>query len=289
MKTEFPAWVPATVADELALMEGAPDIYSQSDLACARRLVRDEAMRGFYTDAWFRRWTDPACWRVWFGYAWHAATFDYAETRDAKTAHIEAMRALRLHLNAAAQAMSDERECHEQSPLSSPLEFADPFRLVSAAARMSDRKGVAGRYESYVQPQVHRAAGRYDLRYLPDAADLLSALACFAEAWLSDIDQNWSHPAERAAMRSRQSMAIPQYVRWFDEQMSAYGWTLDDQLVSGLSPIAMPLFGKYHRIPDRLLAIQYAVSFDSRAGSMEGVVDRIRKVRLSPEDAGDEG
>jgi len=41
-------------------------------------------------------------------------------------------------------------------------------------------------------------------------------------------------------MSSRQAMAVPQYVRWFDEQMSVYGWTFSEQLAAGASSIDTP-------------------------------------------------
>lgn len=277
METDTPLWVPPPVLRQLRLMEGAPSIYTQSDLGAARRLVFDDAMRDFFTDTWFRKWKHASCWSIWFDYAWHAATYEYDAGRDARRKHIETMKALRLHLQAAAQAMDAAQDAREDSPLGGPLEFADPFRLVARAAQDSTRGRVALRYEE-VGAKVTKAVFPYDLRYFPNASDLLHTLSSLASTWLDGADANWSDPAEEAAMKSRQAMAVPQYVRWFDEQMSAYGWTLGEQLAFGACSIETPIFGKHYRIPDRLLAIQCAVAL-GLPYLMDGFNDRIRKAR----------
>lgn len=258
-------------------MERAPSIYSQSDLGAARRLVFDDAMRDFFTDTWFKKWKHASCWSIWFDYAWHASTYEYNAGRDARRKHIEAVKALRLHLEAAAQAMDVVFDTSADSPLGRPLEFADPFRLVARAAKDSTRGRVALRYEE-VGAKVTKAVSSFDLRYLPDASDLLHALSGLASSWLDGADAAWSDPAEEAALSSRQAMAVPRYVRWFDEQMSVYGWTFDEQLAAGVSSIETPVFGEYHRIPDRLLSIQCAVALDL-PHQMDGFADRIRKAR----------
>lgn len=258
-------------------MERAPSIYSQSDLGAARRLVFDDAMRDFFTDTWFKKWKHASCWSIWFDYAWHASTYEYSVGRDARRKHIEAMKALRLHLQAAAQAMDLAHDASEDSPLDGLLEFSDPFRLIGRAAQDSTRGRVALRYEE-VGAKVAKAVFPYDLRYFPNASDVLHTLAGLASSWLDGADANWSNPAEEAAMSSRQAMAVPQYVRWFDEQMSVHGWTFREQLASGMSSIATPVFGDHHRIPDRLLAIQCAVAL-GLPYPMDGLTDRIRKAR----------
>jgi hypothetical protein len=234
-------------------------------------------MRAFYTDSWFKEWKHTSCWSIWFDYAWHAATYEYGAGRDARRNHIEAVKSLRLHLQAAAQAMDVAFDASADSPLGHPFEFADPFRLVARAAQDSTRGRVALRYED-VGAKVRKAVSSYDLRYFPNASDLLHTLSGLASTWLDEADATWSDPAEAAAMSSRQAMAVPQYVRWFDEQMSVYGWTLGEQLASGMSSIETPVFGDHHRIPDRLLAIQCAVAL-SLPYSMDGFSDRVRKAR----------
>ncbi|KLU22232.1 hypothetical protein EOS_31535 [Caballeronia mineralivorans PML1(12)] len=277
MKTEFPEWVPATITNELVRIEGAPGIYTQSDLACARRLVFSEQMRGFYADSWFRCWRSPECWSIWFNYAWHAASYEYDAGREAKRKHIDAMNALRQHLQAAARAMDAVDAAREDSPLTAPLEFADVFRLVPIAAQESARRGVAYRYDSHIRQRIERATSGYDLRYVPNASDLLHALSSLTESWLDNTDSNWGDSVERAAMTSRQAMPVPQYVRWFDEQMAGYGWTLEEQLADDQFPLASPVFETNHKVPDRLMAIQYCVA--TGLPPMEGFVDRIRKAR----------
>jgi hypothetical protein len=84
LETETPWWVPIRVLDRLRQMERAPTLYTQSDFEAAGRLIRDPAMRAFYVDPWFSDWQNPDCWGVWFDFAWHAASYQFAEARSEK-------------------------------------------------------------------------------------------------------------------------------------------------------------------------------------------------------------
>lgn len=268
MTTEPLPGAPACLAAFLAEMENARAIYSDADLAAARRLVMHKAMRPFYTDAWTRQLRTDNQWRVWFDCSWHAATYPYANLRNERSEQIKAMERLGLALEGAVMAMEEVRDTSD-GPLGLPLEFCDPLRLLASAAESSQRNGVGGRYMAHVAPTMGRLS-MLDLRYFPDAVDLLARMSLSVTSWLRSASASgqYSYSHDQVAIRSRKASDVPEYVRWFDQRLADEGeWAL---------------LGC--RLPDRLLARQCAVALDMTAlindeHSLLAFVDRVRKAR----------
>lgn len=272
MTTESMPGVPACLPRRVAEMERAPTVYSSDDLAAARRLVSDPAMAMFYADPWFKSASDvnlpflmwgPDMWPIWFDRAWHAASYPLVDIRRQKGEQVQAMHKLVDALGSAADAMESLRGVRD-GPLSLPLEFRDPTRLLSAAASASGRRGVDGRYHAYVERDMQKLGGQFDLKYWPDGADILEALAMEAHAWLADHESKWIDAAERAAVSSRTQSAVPEYVRLFDETMTESEIQFD--------------------FPDRLLAIQCATALGltrliGDEASRSAFIDRVRHAR----------
>ncbi|SDE01845.1 hypothetical protein [Paraburkholderia lycopersici] len=275
LKTDHPLWVPRVVCAQLDKMECSPAACDESDLAAARRLANDPAMESFYRDPWVKHWT-PECWVTWYDFAWHAASFPYDNDRRELHAQRAAIVALRDALSVAADAM--ENACdHRDGPASLPLEFADSIRLMAGAAAASPRRNVAHNFETFVEPKLKGISQRFDLKYIPDACDLLSRLADLAESWLSvPSSDHVDDPAVRAAIRSRKASDVPEYVRWFDSRM-------DDEFPAPPLALLSQLSGSDgadpRRLPDRLLALQCRVALGWLP--QEALENRVHKARNS--------